>query len=650
MNVIKLFVFNVNDYQWRNSLMKDERVERMKKLKEKDTKVKRKKAPQASERTKTHIKRVKKSEKNGSMKKSEKKNEKRRMLSSTKLYRQFMCLTAIPILVVCLVLAAFSVHTLSKGLSERSVEGIKAVSATTQATIKTFDSRDYVVDSHGDVYKGEYKMSGNNQIFINIGIKSHMNLTFYYGSTSIATSRKAEGDAYRVGEEADARLVSDVLETGSDHVYENFSEDGISTYAYCAPIANTNGKVVGMLLITMDRAQVQAYIRSQLLIMIVAAILMFVICVSITTVFSRNIVDAILINKEVVDRLAEGDFTLKQNKKMSKIMKRKDEIGEMIRAVDGLQKRLVDVISQMKQVAERLLENGATLGEIASNADLTATDIGAAVNEVAINANEQASEVGEAFDRINAMGQLIGKIVTSVHSLNENAQTMLKTQKISESNFERLTKTNDNTLAAIEQVAEQIKKTNDSIKSINEAVDMISAIAEQTNLLSLNASIEAARAGDAGKGFAVVASEIQKLATESNESAQRIKANIEEVVANSASSMSDMEKMQNILDEQIECLQETVEQFKQFAEGVVSTSNEAKQINEYASQCDNARQSTQENMNALAAISEQNASGAEETTASMETLTTTMSVVADSSNDIEKVAKEVSSSLDFFKL
>lgn len=624
-------------------------VESMKEMKEK-------KAKKVSEKNKENkLKNVDKrklAKKSKSSKKEETKGGKKlhRKVASTKLYRKFLVLTGLPVFLVCTVLTAFAVYTLNSGLAERTIASIKAVSATTQATIKTFDSRDYRVDEHGDVYKGDYKITGNNQIFINIAIKSHMNLTFYYGSTSIATSRKAEGDEYRIGEEADARFVKDVFETGTDHVYTNYKEDGVNTYAYCAPITNGNGKMVGMLLITMDQSEIQAYIRSQFLIMIIAAIVMLLLSVSITTIFSRTLVEAILINKEVVDRLAEGDFTQKKDKKQQMIMKRKDEIGEMICAVDRLENRLSSVIGQMKEVAARLLENGEMLGEIATNADSTASDIGSAVNEVAISANNQASEVGEAFERINAMGNLIEQIVSSVQTLNDNAQTMLNAQEISQANFNRLTKTNDNTLAAIAQVGDQIKKTNSSVKSINEAVDMISAIADQTNLLSLNASIEAARAGDAGKGFAVVASEIQKLATESNESAQRIKANIEEVVVNSASSMQDMEKMQEILDEQIACLEETVAQFKQFAEGVVATSNEAKQINEYATQCDIARQSTEENMNALAAISEENASGAQETTASMESLTSTMSVVADSSSDIEKVAKEVSSSLDFFRL
>ncbi|MBQ9342057.1 MAG: hypothetical protein IJT81_06850, partial [Lachnospiraceae bacterium] len=283
-------------------------------------------------------------------------------------------------------------------------------------------------------------------------------------------------------------------------------------------------------------------------------------------------------------------------------------------------------------------------------ADQTTGDIGIAVSEVAKGASHQASEVTDATGNISQMGGLIKDIVSAAEVLTKSADDMLKAQEISQAQFNKLSQTNKNTMAAITAMNEQIGKTNTSIKYINEAVDMISAIADQTTLLSLNASIEAARAGEAGRGFSVVASEIQKLANESNDSATRIKANIAEVIQNSTNTMAEMQNMKTTIDEQIQCLDETIQQFDQLAQGVKATSSEAKNIEKYADRCDEARKHTEEIMNTLASISEENASGAEETTASMDTLATTMTQVSVASADIEKLAKDMDDSLKFFRM
>lgn len=578
--------------------------------------------------------------------------KKKNSIVGTKLFRKFVSMTGIPVLIVSIVLTIVAGISLSSALSDRTIDSLKAVAATTQATLKSMDSRDYYMNENGIVFKGDYQITDNNQIFLNIKNRARMDITFYYKNISVATSiGDPKSDAYLTGEEAAETLVKNVLETGAEKSYDNFMQQGNATYAYCAPISNTMGETVGMLLVTMDKAETVAYIYKRVAFSVACGLIMSLVAVFIGIITSRRMVRPILENKRLIDQLAEGrldaEVTQKGDKKKSGSS---DEIGQMGRAVEGLQRQLTAVITEMKGVSNRLLQNGASLGEIATKADATTGDIGVAVREVSESSNNQASEIADALASIGEIGNLVDSIVDSVEKLNVTASQMEAAQNVSKTNFARLSETNDNTLAAIAQMGDQIKKTNDSIESINEAVDMISSIADQTTLLSLNASIEAARAGEAGKGFAVVAGEIQKLATESNDSATRIKQNISEVVANSTNTMNDMNNMQKILDEQISCLEETITQFEQFAEGVIATTEEAKSIKGFAAECDRAREATEKNMNTLAAISQQNASGAQETTASMDTLVETVGRVADSSQDLEKVAKEVSTSLDFFKL
>lgn len=586
--------------------------------------------------------------------------------SKAKVFWEFLFISLFPMAVLGLVITIYSTYSLKNGLQDRTFESLKAVGETTLASINTVYTGGWTITPDGVVMKGETVMTDNNLVFINVKKKSNMDVTLYYKGKLTATSlavdyefteeekiRMAQGEKIYtdfVGLEPDEHLTKDVMETGSDATYKSFEFNDINCYAYCLPIVNTTGATQGMILVTLDKADVTKYILKSVIVIIILAAVLFFIMAFVSTKLTKSMVRSILINKNLVDRMETGDFDIIADETTLKLMKRNDEIGQMMSSMGKLHNQLCKVITEMKGISGKLLDHGASLEEVTRQADQTTGDIGIAVSEVAKGASHQAGEVTDATGNISQMGGLIKDIVSAAEVLTKSADDMLKAQEISQAQFNKLSQTNKNTMAAITAMNEQIGKTNTSIKYINEAVDMISAIADQTTLLSLNASIEAARAGEAGRGFSVVASEIQKLANESNDSATRIKANIAEVIQNSTNTMAEMQNMKTTIDEQIQCLDETIQQFDQLAQGVKATSSEAKNIEKYADRCDEARKHTEEIMNTLASISEENASGAEETTASMDTLATTMTQVSVASTDIEKLAKDMDDSLKFFRM
>jgi len=192
--------------------------------------------------------------------------------------------------------------------------------------------------------------------------------------------------------------------------------------------------------------------------------------------------------------------------------------------------------------------------------------------------------------------------------------------------MDELSVSNDKTTEAVLGVAKNVEATDESVKMITEAVELITNVAAQTNLLSLNASIEAARAGEAGRGFAVVATEIQKLSEESNASARRISEIIAGLAADSKASLSMMETVKTRLKEQQEKLDETKSEFGGVASGIQATREDAGRINDEAVSCDSARGAVVDVIQNLSAISEENAASAEQTTASMEELTANISI------------------------
>lgn len=121
--------------------------------------------------------------------------------------------------------------------------------------------------------------------------------------------------------------------------------------------------------------------------------------------------------------------------------------------------------------------------------------------------------------------------------------------------------------------AEVVKKLGDNSQQIGEIIDTIAAISDQTNLLALNAAIEAARAGEQGKGFAVVADEVRKLATASQESAEKIRNLIQNLQENTEEAVKAMEGGTAEVRQGTEKIREVGSQFDNILE-MVTTSKE----------------------------------------------------------------------------
>lgn len=199
-------------------------------------------------------------------------------------------------------------------------------------------------------------------------------------------------------------------------------------------------------------------------------------------------------------------------------------------------------------------------------------------------------------------------------------------------------------------VVQQIHTTNESVKKIREATELITSIASQTNLLSLNASIEAARAGEAGKGFAVVATEISQLAAQSSSSADIIKGIIEELVREAELTVSIVDEVSAILGKQQDKLHQTKEHFDVLEKGIENSDGETGQIKANTEICENARKKVEEIIVSLSAISEENAAATEETTASMTELDGTISNLVVTAQELNSLADELDGKLKFFHI
>ena len=333
-----------------------------------------------------------------------------------------------------------------------------------------------------------------------------------------------------------------------------------------------------------------------------------------------------------------------------RISKRKDETGQMARAIGDLRKKLVTIVSHIKSQSELLYNASTELDTNASHTTSTVGNVETAVNEIATGATNQASETQKATDDIVNMGNMIEHTNSQVENLTNTANLMRESSEEAAATLKELDNINQQAIASIDVIYEQTNITNISALKIKEATTLISSIAEETNLLSLNASIEAARAGEAGRGFAVVASQIQKLADQSNESANQIDQIIHALIEDSEKAVKTMDEVKTIMNLQSENVHKTGQVFEQVRDGISSSISGVGEIATKTTQLDKARGDVVDVVQNLTAIAQQNAASTEETSASVMEVSNVMQEIMENANRLKEIASILEENMNSFTL
>ena len=455
--------------------------------------------------------------------------------------------------------------------------------------------------------------------------------------------------ADKVGQPVENEAVKKTVEKISKHERVDnevikYMFKGVEKYAGIYVNDNQNFIVV----VTADSDEIFERVNNTVKRGVVGLFVVLIIVVIAGTAVATFIIKPVNQIATLTTKLSNMDFT--EDTLHDKLASRKDEVGNMGRALQQLVYSLKQVVNDIKERSNELVNAADSLNTDAAETSTTMEQVESAVNDIAQGATSQADETQQATENIVSMGNMIEDTNNEVNKLLTFTTNMKDTTRQAQDILAELKQVNDKAEEYIDIIAEQTNTTNESALKISEATKLITSIAEETNLLSLNASIEAARAGEQGRGFGVVAAEIQKLAEQSNESAQRIEDIIRELLLDSEKAVETMYSVKEIIRAQSDHVEQTETAFSELTDDMSLSIEGINNIAQKTSMLDEARTNVVDIVQNLTAIAEENAAGTEETSASTAEVTNIVEDISEKSNTLRDVAKQLDDEMNIFKI
>ena len=416
--------------------------------------------------------------------------------------------------------------------------------------------------------------------------------------------------------------------------------NGTTKYSAYTILNNEN-----ILVLTADESEALAGITTVTGVAVGIIAIVVLIAIIISFIMGRRLMRPLVKVSTIIEDVANGNIEAD----FSVVKESNDEIGLIIEKMKELTQSLGSIVGKIRNSSDTMSSNSYELNDTSSQTLAANNEISKAVEDVAEGSTGMAASISKINENLLEMSNETKDINASVDEIKNQTVAVQDSSKIMNDKIKSMQDSSHKMDEGISAISKRIETVNTTVDKVSNIVSVIEEISSETNLLSLNASIEAARAGDAGKGFAVVAQEIRVLSDNTNTELENIKQIISSLVEECRYCVQASGTIVEDNAKQKEEIKAVLDEFGSLDKQIQKTAEKADEIEELVTAMIELNDDITKSSNSLTDVSAANAAATEEMNANIEELNAMMHGVSEMAEHMNNESDGLKEALSFFR-